>query len=219
MDSVIYLIFAVVYAGLLAWGLRMWVDDLEKGMRYLLLLVTAALVWDNTVIGLGRWIGEGAFLEGLSLSRFWMHALVTPLLTLVSFDLIRRSGAEWAKRLAAQWTAFIFTAALIIYELWTETLPLELKPIMEYGALRYSSAEAATGPPLMVVLVLIPLFTAGIVLWRRRVTKVMFFGTLLMLLGSAIPLPIESSAATNMFELLLISSIWLTIYKVRRARR
>lgn len=215
MDSIIYLIFAVVYVGFLIWGLRLLADDSEKGMRYLLLLVTAALVWDNTVIGLGRWIGEGDHLEGLSRSRFWMHALMTPLLTLVSFDLIRRSGTKWARHAAAQWAAYLFTAALILYELLTETLPLEIKPLMEYGALRYTSVESS-GPPLMVILVLIPLITAGIALWRRGVTKVLFVGTIVMLLGSAIPIPIESSAATNLFELLLIGSLWLSIRKLQR---
>ena len=215
MDSIIYLAFAVIYAGLLVWGLRLWASDSKKGMRYLLLLVTAALVWDNSVIGLGRWIGAGDLLEGMSLLRFWLHALMTPLLTLVSFDLIRRSGTEWARHAAVQWAAYIFTAALILYELVTETLPLEIKPLMEYGALRYVPVESS-GPPLMVMLILIPLLTAGIVLWRRRVTKLLFWGTVLMILGSAIPLPVESSAVTNLFELLLIGSLWLSIYKLQR---
>lgn len=215
MDSIIYLAFAVIYAGLLVWGLRLWASDSKKGMRYLLLLVTAALVWDNSVIGLGRWIGAGDLLEGMSLLRFWLHALMTPLLTLVSFDLIRRSGTEWARHAAVRWAAYIFTAALILYELVTETLPLEIKPLMEYGALRYVPVESS-GPPLMVMLILIPLLTAGIVLWRRRVTKLLFWGTVLMILGSAIPLPVESSAVTNLFELLLIGSLWLSIYKLQR---
>ena len=56
------------------------------------------------------------------------------------------------------------------------------------------------GPPLMVILILIPLLMAGVIVWRRRKTPLLFIGTVLMVAGSAIPIPIESSVATNVFE-------------------
>ncbi|NMO97342.1 hypothetical protein [Paenibacillus lemnae] len=218
MDSILFLILAGLYAVLTVWGIMLYERDSSRGLRYLLFLVTLGLVWDNGLIGAGKWIGEGTFLETLSLSRFWIHALFTPLLTLVSLDLIVKAGGDWAKKRAAVWGAWLFTIALVIYELVTETLPLTVKPEWEYGALRYVSADESSGPPLMVIAILIPLFAAGIELWRRKVTPVLFWGTLLMLIGSAVPIPIESSAATNIFELILITSLWYSIQKVLTVR-
>lgn len=217
MDSVLYLGLAVVYAALLLYGCVLLKRDSLPGLRYLLLIVTAGLVWDNGVIGIGKYIGEGDLLEGLNVTRFWVHALATPLLVLVSFDLIRKAGSPWASKLAAAWGAWLLTAALIALEVMTETLPLKLQPSMEYGALRYVSTESG-GPPLMVILILIPLLMAGVIVWRRKKTPLLFIGTVLMAAGSAIPIPIESSAATNVFELLLLLSLWLTVRKLASYR-
>lgn len=216
MDSVLYLGLAAIYAVLFLYGCVLLRRDASPGLRYLLLIVTAGLVWDNGVIGIGKYMGEGDLLEGLNVARFWVHALATPLLVLVSFDLIRKAGSPWTSRPAA-WGAWLFTAALIVLEVVTETLPLKLQPSMEYGALRYVSSESG-GPPLMVILILIPLLTAGIIVWRRKKTPLLFIGTVLMAAGSAIPIPIESSAATNVFELLLLLSLWLTVRKLASAR-
>ncbi|WP_235613196.1 hypothetical protein [Paenibacillus sp. LC231] len=167
MDSVLYLGLAVVYAALLLYGCVLLKRDSSPGLRYLLLIVTAGLVWDNCVIGIGKYIGEGDLLEGLNVTRFWVHALATPLLVLVSFDLIRKAGSPWASKLAAAWGAWLLTAALIALEVMTETLPLKLQPSMEYGALRYVPTKSG-GPPLMVILILIPLLMAGVIVWRRE---------------------------------------------------
>ncbi|GIP06082.1 MULTISPECIES: hypothetical protein [Paenibacillus] len=217
MDSVLYLGLAAIYAVLFLYGCVLMRRDASPGLRYLLLIVTAGLVWDNGVIGIGKYMGEGDLLEGLNVARFWVHALATPLLVLVSFDLIRKAGSPWTSRPAAAWGAWLFTAALIVLEVVTETLPLKLQPSMEYGALRYVSSESG-GPPLMVILILIPLLTAGIIVWRRKKTPLLFIGTVLMAAGSAIPIPIESSAATNVFELLLLLSLWLTVRKLASSR-
>ncbi|MFS0726579.1 hypothetical protein [Paenibacillus sp. 1P07SE] len=215
MDSILFLILAALYLVLLGWGIILLMRDAKPGLRYLLLVVTAGLVWDNVLIGLGRWIGEGALLEHLSLTRFWTHALFTPLLTLVAYDLIVRAGSGWARSTFARAAAWVFTLALVVLELLYETIGTSLEAVYEYGALRYTAADSS-GPPIMVILVLIPLFTAGIVLWRRRKSPWLFIGTLLMLVGSAIELPIESSAATNVFELLLMTSLWISVHQARR---
>ena len=112
--------------------------------------------------------------------------------------------------------AWLFTAALIVLEVVTETLPLQLQPSMEYGALRYVSSEsgaAAHGDPD-------PDSAADGRHYRmaEKKTPLLFIGTVLMAAGSAIPIPIESSAATNVFELLLLLSLWLTVRKLASAR-
>ncbi|CAM3413541.1 MULTISPECIES: hypothetical protein [Paenibacillus] len=217
MDAVLYLILAALYMALFVYGLVLFKRDPSPGLRYLLLVVTAGLVWDNGVIGLGRWIGEGRLLEQLNLSRYWVHALATPLLALVSFDLIRRSGSAWARKPGAAWGAWLVTVLLIVLEVVTVTMDLSLAPSHQYGALRYVSTESS-GPPLMVMIVLVPLLLAGVTVWRRERSPLLFIGTILMAAGSAIPIPVESSVVTNVFELLLLLTLWLTVRKVLNAR-
>ncbi|GAB6928642.1 hypothetical protein JCM10914A_26250 [Paenibacillus sp. JCM 10914] len=217
MDSVLFLILAAVYMILFAYGFILMKLDSRPGLRYLLLFVTAGLVWDNAIIGAGIFIGEGPLLEQLNVTRYWIHAVATPLLAIVSYDLIRQAGSPWARKKAAAVGAWLFTAALIVVELITETLPLVVEPSLEYGALRYVPVEAS-GPPLMVIVILVPLLAAGITAWRRNKSPLLLIGTILMALGSAFPIPIESSAVTNVFELLLLVSLWLTIRKLTFSR-
>lgn len=213
MDSVLYLIITGLYVVLFGVGIVLWKQDSSRPIRYLLFIVTAALIWDNGIMGIGKWIGEGEMLERMNLIRFWLHAFCTPLLTVISLGLMQRSGIQWAQRGIAIWGAWIFTIILIVLELVTETLSLAIKPVLEYGALRYVPVEKGSGPPIMVLLILIPLFIAGIALWKRKVTSALFWGTLIMTIGSAVPIPVASSAVTNIFELVLIASLWLSIYK------
>ena len=51
----------------------------------------AALVYDNLVIGAGRFIGDGPLLEGLNLARVWIHALVTSVLVARALHTLRRA--------------------------------------------------------------------------------------------------------------------------------
>ncbi|GIP51217.1 hypothetical protein [Paenibacillus vini] len=214
MDTFIYGIVTVLYILLLGYGVVLWRKDAKRGPRYFLFLVTAALVWDNGVMAAGNWIGEGELLKGLNLARFWLHAFCTPLLVVVAFDLIRRAGSPWARSTVVQWGAWIVTAALIIMQLVTETIGLKMKPVQEFGALRYVPAGEHSGPPIMIIIITVFLFVAGIILWKRKITSVLFWGTLLMVAGTAIPIPIDSKATTNVFELVLIASLWISMRRL-----
>lgn len=45
-------------------------------------LVGLGLVYDNALIAVGKFIGEGTLLEALNLARYWSHAFLTSLLIL-----------------------------------------------------------------------------------------------------------------------------------------
>ncbi|GAA1673462.1 hypothetical protein GCM10009830_19710 [Glycomyces endophyticus] len=209
MDSLLFLILALAHAALLLWGVRL-VNRSGWRVAVLPVLVVAALVYDNGVIAAGRLIGAGPVLEGLNAGRFWLHALVTPLLVLWSWDAVRRTGAPWAARAWARWTAIAVAAALVVVELATVTAALELQVRDEYGALSYASDHAG-GPPPMVLTVAAVLVAAGVVVWRRQGWPWLFVSAALMTLGSGVPNPFPSGAATNLFEVLLLTGILATI--------
>lgn len=209
MDTALFLGFAVMYLALLGWGAALASRSGWATPANLSLLVVAALIYDNGVIALGRSLGEGALLEGLNAGRFWLHAFATPVLVIWSWHAVRRSRAAWAARAWATWAAIGLTIALAVFELVTVVAALELRPRDEYGALSYTAAHSS-GPPLMVLIVAAALVSAGAILWRRQGWIWLFTGSVLMVIGSGVPVPLDSNAVTNLFELLLLVSVLAT---------
>ena len=143
------------------------------------------MVYDNLVLATGRFLGEGQLLESLNLARFWIHALLTPLLV-------------------------VFAGSLVVLELVTVVSGLSLQPEREYGVLSYADTDRGGGPPLMVLFVTAALLVAAFAVWRRQGWAWLLAGTVLIAVGSAVPLPVESGAVTNAFELILLASIMAT---------
>lgn len=210
MDTFLYFFFVAAYIGLLIWGLK---SQKTWNMMSLVFLVILGLIYDNGIIALGRFIGEGTLLEGLSIPRFWIHALLTPLLVLFSWGALNRAGVKWVKKRAILAGAILYTLLLIVIEIMLETSNSDLKIIKEYGALRYVSAAPASGPPIMVLLLIVVLIFAAVLVWKNAAWKWMLIGSVVMIIGSAVPIPLESSAATNAFELfLLFTLVWTKVH-------
>jgi hypothetical protein len=216
MDTFLYFFFVAAYIVLLGWGLlrqRRW------NMMSVVFLVVLGLIYDNGIIALGKFIGEGALLEALSVPRFWSHTLLTPLLVLFSLGALKQGEVGWARKKAVLAGAFLYTTILIVIEIILETSKLSLEIANEYGVLRYVSAGPASGPPVMVLLVTAVLIFSGAVLWKKAGWKWMLIGSAVMVIGSAAPIPVESSAATNAFELfLLITLVWTKVHLESRDR-
>ncbi len=211
MDSLIFLGFAVAYLALLIWGVSLLFARRRAIVSDLALLVVLGLVYDNTVIGLGATIGEGDVLEGLNAARYWLHAFLTPLLVLVAWHVLIRTGVRWVRPVWVAVVALGVTAALIIYEVIVGALPMQLAARSEFGALSYSNENAPDGPPIMVLVVALALVVAGTVAWVRARWPWLTVVTVLMVAGSAVTLPVPSAAIVNAFELILLLGIVATI--------
>jgi len=209
MDTFLYFLYAALYLILLIWGLYgIRKQDLARwtGVIYIVIL---PLIYDNLLLATGKWIGEGELLESLNFSRFCLHALITPLLVMYSIGTLRESGIEWAKKKWLVLVGILYTVGLIVLEFSIEVMGLELEVVKEYGVISYSNVEEATGPPLMVLLVTLILIVASAILWKKTKWPVFFIGAIVMAIGSAIPINIDSGAVTNAFELFLIFTlIW-----------
>ncbi|GAB3631909.1 hypothetical protein GCM10027421_12620 [Microbacterium shaanxiense] len=211
MDSFIHLGFAVAYLALLVWGVWLLFARRRAIASDLSLLVVLGLVYDNTVIGLGAIIGEGDALEAMNAARYWLHAFLTPLLVLVAWHVLIRTGMRWARTTWAAVAALTATAALMVYEVIVGALPMRLVAQREYGTLSYGNENAPGGPPVMVLLVALALLVAGIVVWVRERWPWLTVVTVLMVAGSAVALPVPSAAIVNAFELILLIGIVATI--------
>lgn len=208
MDTVLFGGFAVAYIALLGWGVILATRHGWATPANLPLLVVAGLVYDNTIIAAGRLIGEGAVLESLSAARFWLHAIATPLLVVWSWHTVRRAGYRWAHTRAAATVAVLLAVTLMVLEAVTVLIGLRLDPHVDYGVLTYSAVDS--GPPVMVFFVAAALIVAGFLVWRRQRWVWLLVGALIMTVGNALPIPIESAAATNAFELVLLTAILAT---------
>ena len=210
MDTYLYLLFAALYAGLL---IMMLLSLRHSGIGVLsnvLILVILPLIYDNAILGIGKWIGEGEVLKNLNLARFWLHALLTPLLILFSLDVLRRAGVEWANKTSALLFAIAYTLIAFLVELFTVVWDLSLKVEEKYGILSYTATNSPSGPPIMIILVTLALLVSSIILWKRTGWFWMFVGVALMLIGGMVDLPIKSGAITNTFELILLTSLVFT---------
>ncbi|QOS78708.1 hypothetical protein JNUCC31_29085 [Paenibacillus sp. JNUCC31] len=184
------------------------------------LIVSLSLAYDNGIIAAGNTIGEGERLIVLSSLRFWLHAFATPLLILVSYQILRSSGTTLAKNSITNAAAWLITIGLVIYQIVAFTLSevKNLTPIEEYGVLRYM-AEGHAGPPIMVIIVGFILLFVGLIVFIKRKGIWMFVGTTLLFVGQLINLQVESGALTNVCELILMLSIWKTTTFVWRINR
>ena len=210
MDTVLFLGFALAYLALLIWGVALASRDRWWTPANLPLLVVAALVYDNLMLGTGRFIGEGPLLEGLNYARFVIHAAITPVLVAWALHTLRRAGFGWAHARWYQVVSIGAALALTVLEFFLEVRGLSLAPQEEYGVLSYGNVEPASGPPLMVLIVAFVLLVCGAMVWKRQGWPWLFVGALVMTIGSAVQLPVDSGAVTNAFELALLISILAT---------
>lgn len=204
MDSIIFGVFALSYVLLFGWGLRI---HRRWSLTSTIFLVIAALIYDNAIYALGTLIGEGNLLKTLNLLRFWFHALFTPTLILFSIASMREANIKWAQSSWVLVLGILYTIVAIIIEYQTELKGLVLEVSKEYGAVSYSSIGEASGPPIMILMVTMALLLGSIMLWWKAKWPWMFVGTIIMTIGSAVPLDVGSNAMTNAFELILLSTL------------
>ena len=210
MDKWLYLLFALAYLVLFIFMIRSMKRNGIASLSNVLILVILPLIYDNTILGVGSWIGEGQTLEVLNTARYWMHAILTPLLIVFSLGVLRRARVNWANTSAALWITVAYAFAAFMVELFTVLLNLSLEAEVKYGVLSYASTNSPSGPPIMILMVTLALLVSSIILWKRTGWFWMFIGVALMLVGSMIDIPIESAAITNAFELILLTSLVMT---------
>ena len=206
MDSYIFSLFAFAYIVLLIWLL--WKH--AKTASIILVFVILALIYDNAILAAGDFIGEGELLEILSVPRFWLHALFTPLLIIFSYIILVEARVPFSTK---TWVAILYTIGTIvaiIMEYVVMLKDLSLKVTDEYDVISYTSAMESTGPPVMMMIVIVALVVTAIVLGWKRKWWWMLVGIIVMGLGSAITPFIESNAVTNLSELCLIITLVAT---------
>ena len=207
MASFFYLLYTSAHVALFLITLRLGQPQRTLA-GWIILIVTAGLIFDNAVLAAGRLIGIGQTLELLSYTRFALHVFLTPLLCLAAWDFGRRGGVPWLQRRSVQAVFLASTLGLIGLGMAMER-SLQLAPFTIDGVLRYRPLEAV-GPPLPAIGTTLALIAAGVGLWRVRGWFWLLVASVVMFVGSA--------AAANLlvvgsgFEVLFLSGIVATEY-------
>ncbi|MFF3228376.1 hypothetical protein ACFYV7_36660 [Nocardia suismassiliense] len=210
--SVLFLLLAVGHLALASIG----VSQIRAGASRMFLLPTvlcAALCYDNAVLALGSTLGEGRPLELLSVPRFALHAILTPLLVLWARAAMDRADIPVARRRGVQAAAVALAIALIAIGS-LHVLQLDLRPRWWAGALRYTDIDGSAAMALPAIIAGLVVLAAGIALWRRHGYRVLFATAAVMTLvaGAAPVIPVLGNAG----ELILSAGLLGTADWLRR---
>lgn len=164
MFSVLFLLIAVTEVVILGLFVRAYLERRQVA-DLVPAVLTALLAYENAVIGLGSWIGEGDLLSALNAPRFIGHALLTPLLILWGLAVLRRQKVAWTLRTPAVVSVVLITAALVAYGVTHDIVHLALVPETWADTLRYANANTPEGPPLTAILTGLALIVVGAQLW------------------------------------------------------
>lgn len=210
MDTIIYFTLVIAFLLLFSWGVRLATLHGWFKVENVILLVMLALIYDNGILGFGKYIGEGELLESLNLARYWLHALITPLLVLFGWRSLVNADIEWAKTNGAKWGAILLTLSLIVYDIVVEVWGISLESAWNNGVLSYKVATTEESLPIMIIGVSAVLFITSIIVWIKQGWPWYFLGILFMSITPMIGSWIDSDAFHNIGELVLLLSLLAT---------
>ncbi|GJM42370.1 MAG: hypothetical protein DHS20C20_26520 [Ardenticatenaceae bacterium] len=216
MAELIYILYTIGQAALLWWGVRLWRVN-GRFTLFLLLLPILGLVYDNGVIALGRFIGEGELLRALNQGRFLLHVLVTPMLIAAAVGLAAQARVQWAGKRISQALFGILSVGLIGLG-FSEYARFVYEPAWFGNTLRYVDTAVA-GPPIPSIVTIIVIIILGVFVWRKSAWPWMCIGGVIMFVGSAIPPSLVGPIVGSGAEVVLMGSLLATARQVQKMKR
>ncbi|MEM8675531.1 MAG: DUF1350 family protein [Cyanobacteria bacterium P01_G01_bin.67] len=201
-----HFLIAITELFLIGWSIRLWLQSKSTAM-IVLPIILISLTYDNLLLAGGTLIGEGELLLFLSQIRFLVHYLSVPFLIVVGVELANRAGAGWAIPLT-RWLGWILASALGITDIFRRYIGLDLEPVYFAGVLRYTTLVGDV--PIVTISVTVFVLLIGIGFWVRTEGRWswLFWGTLIGLVGNALPLSqfgtLPGSGAEFIMALLLL---------------
>jgi hypothetical protein len=208
MDTIIYSLLTIAYLILLILGILLAKYHSWINIGNVLLIVILALFYDNGILAFGKYLGEGDLLRALNQTRYWLHALFTPLLVLFAWHTLVNANLQWAKKRIVQWLVITYTLSLIIIELVTVVWGISLEPIWKSGVLSYKNV--GYGSPFMIISVSIMLLFTSIIIWWKQKWPWYFVGILFLGITPMIHLFLKTDALHNISEFLLMVALLAT---------
>ena len=196
------------------WSIRLWLQSKSVAM-IVLSVVLLGIGYDNLLLASGTSIGLGELLQSLSQVRFLVHHLFVPFLIVVGVELAHRTGAFWANNFTRS-LAWILSIGLGTIDIANRYIGAKLEPVYFAGVLRYTASTG--GLPIIAIAVTIFVLLVGIGIWIRSGGKWywLFVGTLVALIGNALPLSMVGTLPGSLAEFFMTLTLLLTERYVQR---
>ncbi|MBH8553781.1 hypothetical protein I8751_15670 [Nostocaceae cyanobacterium CENA357] len=207
MAAFLYPIYTLATFGLAIWGIILFQQS-HRVSTILLIVVVAGMIYDNLIVSVGRLINEGALLKLLNRLRFLFHNLCVPLLVVVAVNLANIAGVPWANNSILYKSCWAIAIALITLGLLTDFRQLELIPTAFAGTLRYKPKSC--GVPILTILTALLVAVVGFCIWHQTQWLWMFVGTLIMLVGNALPKSIFGPLLGSVVDCIFILTLLAT---------
>ncbi|GAB4059348.1 hypothetical protein GCM10028775_70400 [Catellatospora paridis] len=150
----------------------------------LIAVICVGLAYDNAAVAIGRPLGFGPSLEAVNAPRYWIHAVLTPLLVVAGAALAARLGVTLLTRRSVRFAGAVLVAALIGLGVAGDIVALRLEPREYADTLRYVNAAAA-GPPIPAIITMLLLVAIGILTWRTARRPWLCLGAIAMFAAAA----------------------------------
>lgn len=205
-----YLLVAAAELALFFYVLRL----LKRGRKVkigdaiILAPLLLALVYDNTMLGLGDWIGENEAHRLLSGPRYITHAMMTPLLLVFATlcaDRMKVPGFHNNRERLTIWGGIAFF--IIWYGLWNDLVHMELGWETTGTAGGRYAHHGHVGPPIPVMVTGIGLILIGASIQRHARSPWVLLSSINMLLFITF---IENGVLINVGEFLLLLGLAVT---------
>jgi hypothetical protein len=180
MLSIAFLLFAVVHLAIWVWGWKAWAQYGRPRGLFLVLFGGTLLWYDNFRIGIGRFIGEGALLEAMTVPAFAWHWTMLPLLVIAAGSMAKSADLKWAQ---PKWVigSFCVVASVLIamdvpylfqIDLHTACVADTLRYTTQVSELQFCNADSVVvdgvGSPFVAIMVNVIVLLVGIALWVQR---------------------------------------------------
>ena len=175
-----YSVIAIACLAALASSFNLW--RRHRNAVTLLILIPLMFLWlDNFAIAVGRWVGEGALLTGMTYLRFFWHWAMLPLLFIVAGGLARRAGFGWAQSKFVMAAFCLVAVALIALDV-PHIFQVEFYPACYGDTFRYTinvpadqicdpanvPPKGVSVPPFAAIGVNIVLMAIGFGMWWKH---------------------------------------------------
>jgi len=213
-----YVLYTVAQATLAAWAVRLYRRAPSVG-AFTLFLPIAAVVYDNAMVALGRFIGDGRLLEVLSFPRFLGHALLTPIWIVTAVAFALRAGAfarTGTRLLTGSWVLY---ALMVVVGVISSVVLLDYAPVVQGDLFYYTNAGGLPGPPAPSITMVLVVIACAVLLLRRTGWPWMLAGGFFMLLAAGVPTRLVGFVVSNSGEVVLAAALVATEAFLQRRER
>lgn len=213
-----YFFYAAAQTALAVWAVMLWRRD-RTIAAFALLVPIATVVYDNLIIALGSYIGEGATLQALTLPRFAGHALFTPSWIIASAYFALRAGAFARFRRPLLIGTWMLWGSMVAIGLYNEVISYVGEFVAEGDVVYYTNVgRAITPPPPSLAMLLVVLVAGAAILWKIR-WPWMLLGALAVLASQAVRADAAAFVVINSTEVMLSAALCATLAFIMKRER